>query len=65
MPITHEYTVSIVQGQLTATIDGVQVFSGSITPPPVAYLFITASTGGSYEDTVVSNVSATVSVPGN
>ena len=65
MPITHDYTVSIVQGQLTATIDGVQVFSGTITPPPVAYLFITASTGGSYEDTVVSNVSATVSVPGN
>jgi hypothetical protein len=65
MPITHDYTVSIVQGQLTATIDGVQVFSGSITPPPVAYLFITASTGGSYEDTVVGNVSATVSVPTN
>ena len=65
MPITHDYTVSIVQGQLTATIDGVQVFSGFITPPPVAYLFITASTGGSYEDTVVSNVSATVSVPAN
>jgi hypothetical protein len=65
MPITHDYTVSIVQGQLTATMDGVQVFSGNITPPPVAYLFITASTGGSYEDTVVSNVSATVSVPSN
>jgi hypothetical protein len=63
MPITHAYTVSIVQGQVTATMDGVQVFSGNITPPPVAYLFITASTGGSYEDTVVSNVSATVSVP--
>ncbi len=65
MPITHNYTVSIVQGQLTATMDGVQVFSGTIMPPPVAYLFITASTGGSYEDTVVSNVSATVSVPSN
>ena len=65
MPITHEYTVSIVQGQVTATMDGVQVFSGNITPPPVAYLFITASTGGSYENTVVSNVSAAVSVPSN
>jgi hypothetical protein len=65
IPITHDYTVSIVQGQVTATMDGVQVFSGNITPPPVAYLFITASTGGSYEDTVVSNVSATVSVPAN
>lgn len=65
MPITHSYTVSIVQGQLTATMDGLQVFSGTFTPPPVAYLFITASTGGSYEDTVISNVSATVSVPAN
>ena len=65
MPISHDYTVSIVQGQLTATMDGVQVFSGNITAPPVAYLFITSSTGGSYEDTVVSNVSATVSVPSN
>ena len=34
MPITHDYTVSIVQGQVTATMDGVQVFSGIITPPP-------------------------------
>ncbi len=65
IPITHNYTVSIVQGQVTAAMDGVQVFSGTITAPPVAYLFITASTGGSYEDTVVSNVSATVSVPAN
>jgi hypothetical protein len=47
------------------TMDGVQVFSGNVTPPPVAYLYITASTGGSFEDTVVSNVSATVSVPSN
>lgn len=64
-PITHDYTVSIVQGQVTATMDGVQVFSGTITAPPVAYLFITASTGGSYEKTIISNVSATVSVPAN
>jgi hypothetical protein len=63
--ISHDYTVTIVQGQMTATMDGVQVFSGTITPPPVAYLFITASTGGSYEDTIVSNVLATVSVPSN
>ncbi len=65
IPITHAYTVSFVQGQLTATMDGVQVFSGFMTPPPVAYLFITASTGGSFEDTIISNVSATVTVPSN
>ena len=65
MPITHSYTYSIVQGQMTVTMDGNQIFSGMVTPPPVAYLFITSSTGGSYEDTVVSNVSATISVPSN
>jgi hypothetical protein len=43
----------------------VQVLSGSITPPPVAYLYITASTGGSYEQAVISNVSSSVSVPPN
>jgi hypothetical protein len=65
MPITHTYTYSLVEGQMTVTMDGNQLFSGTVTPPPVAYLFITSSTGGSYEDTVVSNVSATVSVPAN
>jgi hypothetical protein len=63
MPITHSYTYSIADGQMTVTMDGVQLFSGPVVPPPVAYLFITASTGGSYENTVISNVSATVSVP--
>jgi hypothetical protein len=65
LTITHNYTVSIIQGALIVTLDGVQVVSGNITPPPVAYLYITASTGGSFEDTVVSNVSSTVSVPPN
>ena len=65
MPITHSYTYSLADGQMTVTMDGFQVFSGTVVPPPVAYLFITASTGGSYEDTVISNVSATVSVPSN
>ena len=64
MTITHNYTVSLVQGQLSVTLDGVQVVSGTVNPPPVAYLYVTASTGGSFEDTVISNVIATVSVPG-
>ncbi len=63
MSVSHDYTVSIIQGQMTVTLDGVQVISGSVTVPAVAYLYITASTGGSYEQTVISNVSATVSVP--
>jgi len=63
--VTHNYTVSIVQGQMTVTMDGSQVFSGSVTVPPVAYFYMTASTGGSYERTVISNLSATVSAPSN
>jgi hypothetical protein len=63
--ITHNYTLSLVQGQMTVTLDGVQIMSGPVTPPPVAYLYVTASTGGSYEDAVISNVSSTVSVPSN
>jgi hypothetical protein len=65
MSITHDYTVSIIQGQMTITLDGVQVISGSVTVPAVAYLYITASTGGSFEQTVISNVSASISVPAN
>ncbi len=65
MTITHNYTVSIIQGALIITLDGQQVISGNITVPPTAYLYVTASTGGSWETTVVSNVIATVSVPAN
>jgi hypothetical protein len=36
MPITHSYTYSILQGQMTVTMDGNQLFSGVVTPPPVA-----------------------------
>jgi hypothetical protein len=64
-PISHNYTVSIIQGTLIVTLDGVQVVSGNITPPPVAYLYITASTGGSWEKTIISNVSSSVTPPPN
>jgi hypothetical protein len=65
MSISHDYTISILQGQMTVTMDGVQIITGSVTVPPVAYLYVTASTGGSYEQAVISNVVATVSVPPN
>jgi hypothetical protein len=65
MTISHDYTITIEQGQMVVTLDGVQVMSGAVTVPPVAYFYITASTGGSYEQAVISNVSATVSVPSN
>ena len=65
MTISHTYVVSIVQGLLTVTMDGVEVISGNIAPPPAAYLYVTSSTGGSWETGVISNVSATVSAPPN
>jgi hypothetical protein len=63
--ITHSYVVSIVQGYMSVTMDGTQVFSGNVSVPPVAYLYVTASTGGSFEQTVISNIAATVSAPSN
>jgi Immunoglobulin domain len=67
LTVSHNYVVTIVQGQMTVTMDGIQVFSGSISVsvPPVAYLYVTSSTGGSYEQTVISNIQATVSAPSN
>src|SRR6202041_4115462 len=65
MTISHDYTITVEQGQMTVTLDGVQVMSGAVTVPAVAYFYLTASTGASYEQAVISNVSATVSVPSN
>jgi hypothetical protein len=63
--VSHTYTVSLVQGEMTVTLDGSQVFSGKVTVPPVAYLYVTGSTGGSYEKTVISNLSATITAASN
>jgi len=64
-PISHAYTVTLVQGVLTVTLDGAVVMTGNVTPPPTAYLYVTASTGGLWETAVISNVSATVTQPPN
>ena len=61
--VSHDYTLSLVQGNLTVTMDGVQIFSGVVTVPPVSYFYVTSSTGGKFEQTIVSNLSATVSAP--
>ena len=63
MTETHSYVVTIVQGEMTVTMDGTQVFSGNVTVPPVAYLYFTASTGGFYEQTVIQSLTANVSAP--
>jgi len=63
--ISHDYTITIIQGQMTVTLDGVQVMSGSVALPAVAYMYFTASTGGSFEQAVISNVTCSISVPSN
>jgi hypothetical protein len=62
--VSNNFVISLVQGLLTVTMNGTQLFSGTvISVPPVAYLYFTASTGEYYEQTVISNLSATVSAP--
>jgi len=63
--VSHDYAVAIVQGQMTVAMDGTQVFSGSVTAPSVAYLHFTASTGGLFEQTVISNLAVSVSAAAN
>jgi hypothetical protein len=62
--IVSNYVVTLVHGQMTVTQNGKQIFSGAVTAvPPVAYLYVTGSTGGSTETLVISNLTAVVSTP--
>jgi hypothetical protein len=61
--ITHSYVVTIVQGQMVVTMDGAQVFSGTVSVPPVAYLYFTSATGAYDEQIVISNLQATITAP--
>jgi len=63
--ITHNYVLTIVNNVLTVTLDGAEVVNTLINPPPVAYVYVTASTGGSYETAVISNVSSVITPPPN
>ncbi|MGC2330019.1 MAG: hypothetical protein WA581_01070 [Candidatus Acidiferrales bacterium] len=59
----HNYVISVVNGVMTVTMDGYELFTGQVTLPPVAYLGFTASTGGAEEAVTISNLTATVSAP--
>jgi hypothetical protein len=62
--ITTNYTITLVNGQMTVTQNGSLIFSGAVSAvPPTAYLMVTASTGGQWETLVISNLSAVVSAP--
>ncbi len=47
------------------TMDGTQVFSRSVTVPPVACRYFTGSTGGLFEQTFIGNLAVNVLAPPN
>ncbi|MGI4831211.1 MAG: beta strand repeat-containing protein, partial [Janthinobacterium lividum] len=60
---THSYVVTVVDHLMTVTMDGYELFTGTVSLPPAAYLGFTASTGGSVETVTVSALTATISAP--
>ena len=60
---SHNYVVTVVNHVMTVTMDGYELFTGTVSLPPAAYLGFTASTGGSEESVTFSNMTATVSAP--
>lgn len=61
--VSHNYVLHIVNGHIIVAMDGTQVLSGDVNVPPIAYLYVAASTGASWETTTISNISAIVSSP--
>jgi hypothetical protein len=60
---THAYVVTVVNNIMTVTIDGSELFTGTVSLPPTAFLGFTASTGSKEEAVTFSNLTATVSAP--
>lgn len=62
--IQTNFSITLVNGQIAVTQNGSLIFSGAVSAvPPVAYLFVTASTGSAYETVVISNFSGVVGNP--
>jgi len=62
--IATNFAITLVNGQMTVTQNGSLIFSGAVSAvPPVAYLYVTASTGSDYETLVLSNFSGVVGKP--
>jgi hypothetical protein len=60
---SHAYVVTVVNSIMTVTMDGHELFTGTVSLPPAAYLGFTASTGGAEEAVTISALTATVSAP--
>ena len=61
--VSHAYVVTVNNKVMTVTMDGYQIFNGTISLPPVAYLGFTGGTGGDTESAIISSLNATVSAP--
>jgi hypothetical protein len=57
---THDYVIRSNNGVFTVTMDGYELFSGSVSMPPTAYLGFTASTGSFNESVTLSKMSVVV-----
>jgi hypothetical protein len=60
---SHAYVVTVVNSIMTVTMDGHELFTGTVSLPPAAYLGFTASTGGAEESVTISALTATISAP--
>ena len=56
----HAYVMKCVNGVMTVTMDGYELFTGKVALPSSAYLGFTASTGLYTESVVLSNMSVAV-----
>ncbi|MDR3724101.1 MAG: immunoglobulin domain-containing protein [Terracidiphilus sp.] len=57
---THDYVIKSNNGTVTVTMDGYELFNGSVSMPPAAYLGFTASTGSFNEEVTLSKMSVVV-----
>ena len=61
--VSHAYAVTVNNSVMTVTMDGHQIFNGTVSLPPVAYLGFTAGTGGNTESVILSSMNVTVNTP--
>ena len=56
--VSHAYTFTFGPNHLTVTMDGDQIFDGTVDLPSSAYLYLTGGTGLSDQQVTISNLTA-------
>ena len=59
--VSHAYTFNFGPSHLTVTMDGTQIFDGTVNLPSSAYLYFTGGTGQFDQQVTISNVTANYS----